>query len=266
MANSCNAIIILAAGESRRMESFLPKVLHKVGGRPILARVLEQAEKTNPFKIYIVVGKDTERVKNALYADENCRMENIEFINQPYALGTGNAVLCCVEHMKRSGLYEHGATITILPGDVPLIQSTTIQHMSNNFRCDARLLITQLEYPFGYGRIIEDGTGKFVSIVEERDCNQRELQITKVNCGIYSFRYDVLETFLPQIKPDTYHHDYHFTDIFEILVNNENNKHVELNEIPTAIKHEVFGVNTRKDLIKIEHILNSLNASNNDTL
>lgn len=256
MASATNAIIILAAGESTRMESFLPKVLHKVGGRPILARILEEAEKTNPFKIYIVVGKDTERVKNALYADENCLMENLEFISQPYALGTGNAVLCCVEHMKRSGLYENGAIITILPGDVPLLKSATIQRMSDRFRCDARVMVTHLEYPFGYGRIIEDETKKFISVVEERDCNQRELQITHVNCGIYTFRYDVLETFLPQIKPDTYHNDYHFTDIFEIIVCSDNNKHVELIEIPTEIKHEVYGVNTRKDLIKIEHILN----------
>ena len=238
-----NIIIIMAGGLGKRMNSNIPKVLHKINGKPLLVHIIEQAFILNPLQILIVVGKYKDIIEQTL--SEYVSLDKIKFILQAEALGTGHAIQCC-----RSELLQYpNKRILILSGDTPLIQSTTINDILSNFN-KVKVVTTILENPYGYGRILEQD-GAFVRIVEEKDCNSDEKKINKVNCGIYAFDSYILYEYLPLLQNNNSQKEYYLTDIIELIKKNEKID-IDLYNIPLDKQIEIIGVNTQEQLDELE--------------
>ena len=191
----------------------------------------------NPSKIFIIVGKYKTIIEETI--KNNNTTDNIQYIIQEEALGTGHALLCCREELLK--LSNHN--VLILSGDVPLITSET---MKNICRVPNSIVVTSLNDPTGYGRIIEVDC-IFQKIVEEKDCNDDERSVKKVNCGIYYITSCNLCEYLPQIKNNNSQVEYYLTDIIEIIKNNSNNT-INTLEIPKDKQHEIMGVNNAEQL------------------
>ena len=165
-------IIILAAGQGTRMRSSLPKVLHPLAGKPMLAHVLDTAKRLEPAAIHVVYGHGGEQVKNTINDPE------IHWVEQAQQLGTGHAVEQAMPAVKE------GSTVLILYGDVPLIKAETLRGLINQISSGVGLLTVSLDNPAGYGRILRDGTGKVLAIVEQKDATTEQLKIREGNTGI----------------------------------------------------------------------------------
>ena len=171
------SIVILAAGKGTRMNSDLPKVLHKLNGKPLLDHVLDESELLNPREIILVVGFKKEHVIS--HTKNRINLKNVTQIEQ---LGTGHAVLQTEEFLK-----DKKGHILILYGDVPNIKASTLEpiiddHIKNNR--DLTLITAELDDPTGYGRIIRDKNARLLKIVEEKDCNDNEKKIKEWNPGL----------------------------------------------------------------------------------
>ena len=168
-------VFILAGGLGKRMESSLPKVLHCILNKPRLVHVIETAKLLHPSKIFIVVGKYREIIETTL--NEYISLENIVFINQPEALGTGHALQCALPELKSLPLNDQ---ILVLSGDVPLLKLSTMKSMVK-MKNSANIMTTFYKNPKGYGRIVTENS-KFKKIVEEKDCNEMEKKNTNCQC------------------------------------------------------------------------------------
>ena len=242
-----NVVVIMAGGLGKRMNSDIPKVLHKVNDKPMLIHVIESALAIQPIKIYIVVGKYMPMIKDAVYFYR--LIDDVEFIKQEEALGTGHAIQCC-----RPYLYQHEYSNTIiLSGDVPLITTKTIRHMIRDLDY-GRILTTILDDPTGYGRVIESDTGKFKKIVEEKDCNDLERKCRKINAGIYAFDTFILCKYLPLLSNNNAQGEYYLTDIVEIIKNKED-VDIEMFNMPSENQQELLGVNTEQQLMELNNLL-----------
>lgn len=230
------SIVILSAGAGTRMKSTLPKVLHKISGREMIYYVIKEAKKlTN--NINIVLYHESEMIKEVIFKyfdDIKITIQDVE--NFP---GTGGAL---------KNVEFSGEKVLILNGDMPLIEA---DELKNFFEIDADIVMSAIELndPSGYGRVvIEDGEVK--KIVEQKDANEDELQIKSVNAGIYLFKKDILEEYLPKINNNNAQSEYYLTDIIELCVND--NKHIK----PIFVKEENFkGVNSKYDLANAEVIM-----------
>lgn len=246
-------VIIMAGGLGKRMNSHLPKVLHNIDGKPMIAHIIQQAFLLNPIKIFIVVGKFRDIIEQSLAT--YIRLDNIEFILQEEALGTGHAIQCC-----RNVLLQYtnaNANVLILSGDTPFIQSSTISDMLQNVD-KVKIVTTVMQNPYGYGRIIEstlDGT--FEKIVEEKDCSSLEKQLQKVNCGIYVFDLAILCEYLPFLTNQNAQQEYYLTDIIELIKHGKQTI-VDLYNIPEDRQIEITGVNTIEQLEELEMKWNQL--------
>tara|TARA_Y100000389_G_scaffold203371_1_gene251592 strand:+ start:1177 stop:1941 length:765 start_codon:yes stop_codon:yes gene_type:complete len=250
-------IIILAAGLGKRMKSNNPKVLHLFNNKPFLVKIIEESKKIENHNILVVVGKYKNMIKKLL-DNFNCS-NNITFIKQIPALGTGHAVQCCIPYLN-SNLNPNSKTV-VLYGDTPLITSETIKKM---FLVDkVKCIVTKKENPFGLGRIIIKDNG-IVKIVEEKDCTDEERKITLVNCGIYCFDTKLLIKYLPLLSNNNKQQEYYLTDIIEIIKNSEHCE-IESHIVSKEYQHEVFGVNTPEELENLENLHNSFveSQSNN---
>ena len=196
--------IILAGGEGKRMRSDLPKVLHLVGGKPMLVRVLETVRMVNPDKIVVVTGRYHNQIIQTLAKWMD--IFGIVFVEQSPALGTGHAVQCCLNQIAMND------RVLILNGDMPLIRPNILHILIKNGRMNM-VMTTKLENPTGYGRIIHNGRGDFQGIVEERDCGEDERQIQEVNTGVYVFSGQVLHECLPLLTNDNSQKEYYLTDV-----------------------------------------------------
>lgn len=234
-------IIIMAGGLGKRMESDIPKVLHLVAGLPMIVCVLNQAIKLNPRKILIVVGKYRLSIEQTVMAHIS-DLSRIEFVDQTEALGTGHAILCCKSILETNYL---SSTVLILSGDVPLLQAETMTDMITNIS-KIKIMVTTLNNPYGYGRIIEKND-QFDKITEEKDCTPEEKTIKKINCGIYAFDSKILCKYLSSIRNNNASTEYYLTDIIEIIKQNENIP-ISMYEIPNHKQIEIHGVNTKKQL------------------
>ena len=245
-------VVIMAGGLGKRMDSDLPKVLHKIGELPMIVhllmklKVLEKMHKID--KILIVVGKYRELIQKTI--EEYLATNVITFIDQHNPLGTGHAIQCCIEELKQ---YKNHNTL-ILSGDVPLLSAELMYDMVKNVSY-ARLMTAIFDEPQGYGRIIEktQESTTFDKIVEEKDCNEEERKIQKVNCGIYTFDCQILCKYLPHLKNSNAQKEYYLTDILEIIKNNEK-VNIELYNIEAENHHETIGVNTKAQLNELEKI------------
>src|SRR5438132_9531736 len=228
-------VVILAAGLGTRMKSRQVKVLHKLGGRPLIAHVCRTAATLKPHKIYVVVGHQAGEVQKA--AAEVLSNDEGVFVTQAEQHGTGDAVMAA-----RSELHEANSTVLILSGDVPAVRVETLQaliskHKTENASCT--ILSVRLENPTGYGRIMRDEVGGFLKILAQRDATDEQSQIREVNAGIYCFEAQQLFAALERVQPANSQGEYYLTDVPEIL-RSENQK--------VAVYHhhdarEVLGVN-----------------------
>jgi UDP-N-acetylglucosamine diphosphorylase/glucosamine-1-phosphate N-acetyltransferase len=246
-------VIIMAGGLGTRMESNIPKVIHKLGGIPMINHILRNLQKLgttiNLKQILIVVGKYRNQIQEAI--EDDIIMSNITYVNQPEALGTGHAVQCCINELSK---YPNSNTL-ILSGDVPMFSTCSMFNLVNNLY-KTRIIITTNENPTGYGRIIMKD-GKFERIVEHNDCTAEQLNILKVNCGIYAFNTEVLCKWLPFINNNNKKHEYYLTDIVEIIKREENIE-IELYDLPAEKMVEVIGVNTIAQLNELEYLIKKI--------
>ena len=240
-----NVIIIMAGGLGKRMNSDLPKVLHFLSGKPLLLKVVHKAMLLDPMKIFIVVGKYIRVIAETLR--EYISLDNIEFIIQPEALGTGHAIQCCRNELLK--YTDTDTNVVILSGDTPLLKSATIKDILLDFRM-VKIVTTQMKNPYGYGRIIEKN-GAFDKIVEEKDCSLEERLVKKVNCGVYAFESAVLCKYLPLLQNKNAQSEYYLTDIIELIKVGENIQ-VDLYDIPEDRQIEIIGVNTMEQLQELE--------------
>ena len=240
------SVIILAGGLGKRMCSPLPKVLHKLLDKPMLVHVLENALTLSPRMIYIVVGKYEAIIRETL--EQYMNIDNIVFVNQPEALGTGHAIQCARPYMLGQ---PESDRVLILSGDVPLLKSQTMKDVMERAEEPVTIMTSTAENPHGYGRIITDKYNKFVKIVEEKDCNNQEREIDVVNAGVYAFQIGLLCKYLPMISNNNAQQEYYLTDLFEIVREHES-MDIGMYHLPIEQSIELTGINTKEQLEELE--------------
>lgn len=195
-------VVILAAGEGKRMKSSLPKVLQKIAGRPMLWHVVEAARALAPAGIHIVYGHRGEQVREA-FADQ----PDLHWSEQREQLGTGHAVRQAMPDVP------DGAQVLVLYGDVPLLRSDTLRRLVG---IEGRLavLAAQLEDPNGYGRIVRDPEGHVGAIVEHKDADDEQRRIDLINTGILAAEATALKAWLARLSSDNAQGEYYLTDVF----------------------------------------------------
>ncbi|AKC87183.1 bifunctional UDP-N-acetylglucosamine diphosphorylase/glucosamine-1-phosphate N-acetyltransferase GlmU [Pseudoxanthomonas suwonensis] len=195
-------VVILAAGEGKRMKSALPKVLQPIGGRPMLAHVIDTARTLVPAGIHVVYGHGGEAVRAAFAGQEDLR-----WVEQAQQLGTGHAVQQAMPAIPET------VDVLVLYGDVPLTSPATLRQL-----VDApgllRVLVSEPEDPAGYGRIVRDSQGRVAAIVEHRDADEEQRHIRTVNTGIIAAESDSLKRWLARLSSDNSQGEYYLTDVF----------------------------------------------------
>ncbi|WP_298019289.1 bifunctional UDP-N-acetylglucosamine diphosphorylase/glucosamine-1-phosphate N-acetyltransferase GlmU [uncultured Castellaniella sp.] len=234
-------IIILAAGLGKRMQSDLPKVLHPIAGQPMLSHVLGAARALNPDRVVVVVGHGADRVQ-AAYAGQD-----LTFALQQPQQGTGHAVMQALPHLLEG---DPDDTCLVLYGDVPLVQSATLQALLQA-RGDGLALLTEtLDDPSGYGRIVRDAQGRVQRIVEHKDASDAERAIAEVNTGILAAPTAALRRWLGRIDNHNAQGEYYLTDIVGLAVG----EHVPVAHAQPAAHWETLGVNSRVQQAQLERI------------
>jgi len=239
-------VLVLAAGLGTRMKSTRAKVLHELGGLPLITYVCRAAQSLGPEKIYVVVGHQAAEVESAVKVEVG---DSARFVTQKEQRGTGDAVMAA-----RSLLQNPDSNVLVLSGDVPLIRAETLKafidkHKSSPAACS--ILSVRLENPTGYGRIIRDENDQFVRIVEQRDATPQERQIKEINSGIYCFGAPKLFAALERVKPANTQGEYYLTDVPEILLADGEKVNVYVH----GDAREVSGINTRAELAEFENLL-----------
>jgi bifunctional UDP-N-acetylglucosamine pyrophosphorylase/glucosamine-1-phosphate N-acetyltransferase len=245
-------VLILAAGLGTRMRSRTAKVLHQLGGRPLVAHVCRTAAalQREARPVYVIVGHQAEEVKQAVRAELGA--DGAVFVTQTEQRGTGDAVI-----QARDAFASANSTLLVLSGDVPFVREETLgalvyQHRTHRGRGAACTALTvKLEDPTGYGRIVRDAEGRFERIVEQRDATPEERQINEINAGIYCFETRLLFPALERVQPANAQGEYYLTDVPAIL--RADGEDVSLFFHSDA--REVSGINTRLELAEFERVL-----------
>ena len=237
------AAIILAAGKGTRMKSGRAKVLHELGGVPMICHVVEMAMGVVD-EVVVVIGHQAEAVRRALGG-----YPSVRFAVQEKQLGTGHATMTAIQEMP-----THIQDAVILCGDTPLIQGKTIRALIEAQRArktDLTLATATLAQPVGYGRIVTDEQGRIVRIVEESDASEAEKEIKTVNTGIYCVNLNFLKESLPDLDQDNAQGEFYLTDVVERTYRKG---HPAANfEIHDS--WQVLGVNTLEELARAESLL-----------
>jgi UDP-N-acetylglucosamine diphosphorylase/glucosamine-1-phosphate N-acetyltransferase len=234
--------VVLAAGKGTRMRSDLPKVLHELAGRPLLAHVLDTARRAGIDRTVVVVGHQAERVRDA------CRASDLAFVLQQPQLGTGHAV-----QVAATALRPGGWTV-VLAGDVPLLRAATLARLVAATVDDeaAAVVLTCVVPDAGaYGRIVKDQAGNLLRIVEARDASAAELAIKEYNSGVYCFRTDRLLAALDGLTTANDQGEYYLTDTIGWLAARGETVRTLVTDDP----HEVIGINTVDELAAAAQLL-----------
>jgi len=239
------SIIILAAGQGKRMHSDKPKVLNLLAGKPLLTHVYETAMKIEHREIYIVYGCGGEQVKNTLKNSQVC------WIEQEEQLGTGHAVQQVLPNIPKS---DH---ILILYGDVPLISEVSLAKLVEAAtNTGFSLLTAYFDEPHGYGRIVRDDNDNIIAIVEEKDATIEQQNICEVNAGFMVISAEILNQWIDFLKNKNKQNEYYLTDMVEIAVKNN----IRVSPILAESAIEVQGVNTRSQLSEAERYYQIMQA------
>lgn len=227
------------------MKSRRVKVLHELGGSPLIAYVCRAAKSLSPDKILVVVGHQAAEVIKAVEAEVGSLAE---FVTQAQQRGTADAVLSA-----RAQLENRNSLLVILSGDVPLLKAETLEHFIDAHRSSAAvcsILSVRLENPTGYGRIVRDSNEGFARIVEQRDATDEERKLREINSGIYCFDSSKLLAALDRVKPANDQGEFYLTDVAEILMKQGEKVNVYLH----GDAREVSGINTRAELAEFENL------------
>ncbi len=234
--------IILAAGEGTRMKSKLPKVLHKVCGKPMVEHVMDVAKEIKTQDILVVIGHGASMVEDAI------KNKDIHFVLQKEQLGTGHAVM-----QTENDLPEEGCVL-LLYGDTPLIKTDTLEkliHYHIEGKYQATILTSTVENPTGYGRIVRDSEGNVLKIIEHKDANAIERKIKEVNSGIYCYDAKLLKKALKQLTNNNAQKEYYITDVIGIF----NQEGYKVGVYQVEDQADILGVNSRIELAEAEKIM-----------
>jgi len=236
------AIAILAAGKGTRLKSQHPKVLHEVGGKPILAHVIATATKVvPPSDVFAIIGHEAEGVRAAVAGS------GVQFVLQAEQRGTGHALM-----VAREALAPYDQVI-VLSGDAPLITAETIQKLSEfhaAHKATMTLLSADLDNPFGYGRVIRKSakSPEVRVIVEEKAASPRQKKIREINAGFYAFSVPALYQHIGQLTTENAHREYYLTDMAEVFQRARR----KVVAIKTHDPGEVLGTNTRTEMVDLD--------------
>ncbi len=231
--------VVLAAGKGTRMKSALPKILHPLGGTPMIEHVVCTARSVAEHCV-VVVSPGAEQVRDALAA------HGVTFAEQAEQLGTGHAVRMAADALAGA------ARVLVLYGDVPLLEPTTLERLLADVPADALGIVTvDMPDPTGLGRMVRDGDGRVVRIVEERDASAEERAIGEINSGIYVLPGARLTDWLGRLSDDNAQREFYLTDVVEFAVADG----VAVHTVPAASPNEVAGVNDRVQLARLERVL-----------
>ena len=231
-------VVVLAAGAGTRMRSTLPKVLHPLGGRPLLAHVLDTALGLEPSRVHVVVGEQADQVK-ACFAD----YPGVSWALQKPARGTGHAVGSALPSVSDD------ATVLVLFGDAPFTTADTAGRCIREAGDGVALATVQLDDPTGFGRILRDDDDRIVGIVEERDASEVEKSITEANTGILAASKALLEDLIGALRPDNDQGEYYLTDVVALAVG----RGLRVTTV-TADAEESLGVNDHAQLARLERV------------
>ncbi|WGV26271.1 bifunctional UDP-N-acetylglucosamine diphosphorylase/glucosamine-1-phosphate N-acetyltransferase GlmU [Halotia branconii] len=233
-------VAILAAGRGTRMKSHLPKVLHSLGGRSLVERVLESVEPLSPSRRMAIVGYQAQEVKTAMQS-----IPNLEFVEQTVQLGTGHAIQQLLPHLE-----GYTGDLLILNGDVPLLRTQTLQQLLKTHQENhnsATILTAHLGEPKGYGRVFCDGENVVQQIVEEKDCTATQRQNRRINAGVYCFRWQDLAKILPHLEANNAQKEYYLTDAVTQVG--------KVTAVDVEDDQEILGINDRLQLATAYEIL-----------
>jgi len=230
-------VVILAAGQGSRMKSSLPKVMHRLAGKPMVQHVIDHARALGDVSLHVVVGHGAEQVREALAG------QPLQFALQAEQLGTGHAVAQALPQLSADSL------ALVLYGDVPLTRPETLEAL---LRIAAQghlgLLTVELADPTGYGRIVRNPVGDVVAIVEHKDADEEQRRIAEVNTGILALPSAYLHQWLPQLSADNAQGEYYLTDVIAMAADSG----VRVQAIQPGCEQEVQGVNNRAQLAVLE--------------
>ncbi|MCL2025297.1 MAG: NTP transferase domain-containing protein [Leptospirales bacterium] len=243
------AAIILAAGQGKRMNSQLPKVLHQLKDKPLIRHVIDSLTEAGVNTLVAVVGYEGERVLEVLPAE-------VKHVWQREQLGTGHAVM-----QAEKALSEFDGRVVVACGDVPLISPRSFKKLIGlcEGKTKATLLTMRPENPEGYGRIVKDKNNFFQRIVEEKDASPQERLIGEVNTGTYVFDKKLLFEGLKNLNTNNAQREYYLTDVLEHILNFGFDVGVMLLDDPI----EGSGINKQDELAQLERYLDNLNKMDN---
>lgn len=231
------SIVILAAGQGKRMKSDLPKVLQPLAGRPLLKHVIDAARSLEPADLHVVYGHGGDQVRDVL------KSELVSWVLQAERLGTGHAVMQAIPHVPD----DH--VVLVLYGDVPLISPATLRELlSLSGPKQVSLLTMVLDDPSGYGRVIRGKHGRVRKIIEQKDASRKELKVQECNTGVIAAPARLLKKWLKALKNNNAQGEYYLTDVIAMAVGQK----VTVEPLVARNLVEVLGVNDKAQLAVVE--------------
>lgn len=236
--------VVLAAGKGTRMRSDLPKVVHPVASRPMVAWVVDACRDAGFTRVVLVVGHKQEVVREVFEGQGD-----IVYSEQLEQHGTGHAVQCALDHLRRVD-----GEVVVLAGDGPLVRASTLAKVLKKHReskAAATIATSVVEDPSGYGRIVRDASGRFAAIVEDKDATDAQRAIREINPSIYCFDAHLLVASLPRLRNDNAKGEYYLTDIPGML--RDEGRVVEV--VDAMPPEDVLSINTPEQLAEVDTIL-----------
>jgi bifunctional UDP-N-acetylglucosamine pyrophosphorylase/glucosamine-1-phosphate N-acetyltransferase len=233
-------VAILAAGRGTRMKSTLPKVLHPLGGKTLIERVIDTSKSLSPSRQIVIVGYQAPEVKASMES-----IPNIEFVEQAEQLGTGHAIQQLLPHLQ-----NYTGDLLVLSGDVPLLRTQTLEQLLQTHQQHqnaATILTAKLSEPKGYGRVFCNSDNIVQKIVEDKDCTPEQKQNCRINAGIYCFRWQDLAKVLPHLQTDNAQKEYYLPDVVSQMQ--------PVMAVDVEDYQEILGINDRLQLATAYEIL-----------